>query len=232
MDSDAKSKRRKFLREYLRIFPATTALLLAALTILPVQAQEKTSVALTAQQVMPGNQAYVTVMLINNPAVDVSQLQQWIEFPKDRLSYVSARMSIAGDLAEAELKVEVTDKSGTGSPEGAESKDTPEAGGESAETAPQAPEAPAKEPGEPPAETAAAEVPEMPGQEAAPQTGNIGVIHLTIIGKRPIPDGPVAEITSRSPRQRRNRSSACFTGQRPRPPTARRCQSLQPRTGS
>jgi len=118
-------------------------------------ADEKTSVMLTAQQVMPGNQAYVTVMLTNNPAVDVSQIQERVEFPKDKLTYVSSRLSIAGDLAEAELKAEIEEKSD-------------------------------KTEGKADAEKGAG-------------AGNISVLVINIKGKRPIPDGPVAEITFKVP---------------------------------
>ena len=134
-----------------------TFLTILILGVLGLQAQEatetdktenpKTSIGLTAQQVRPGSPAYFTVMLTNNPAADVSELREWIEFPKDKISYVSARLSIAGDLAEAELKVEVQDKA-----------DAP-----------------------------------------AADKGNVGVLAVSIIGKKPIPDGPVAEITFQIP---------------------------------
>lgn len=114
----------------------------AMATIAVLAADEKTGVALTAQQVMPGAQAYVTVMLTNNPSVDVGQIQQRIEFPKDKISYVSTRTSIAGDLSEAELKAEIQEAKGD-----------------------------------------------------AEKGGNLAVLVLSIKGKRPIPDGPVAEIT-------------------------------------
>ncbi|MBI4456066.1 MAG: hypothetical protein HY644_09230 [Acidobacteria bacterium] len=107
---------------------------------------EKTILALTAAQVAPGNEVYVTVMLSNSPGVDVSQLKHWIEFPKSKLSFVRARLGIAGDLAEAQL---------------------------------------------------AAELDDQPGQDK--DKGEIGTLYLSVSGKRPLPDGPVVEITFKIP---------------------------------
>ena len=67
-------------------------------------------VSLAAQQVMPGNQAYLTVMSANVENVDLTSLEQWIEFPKDKLTLVTVRTAIAADLVEAELKYDVEAK--------------------------------------------------------------------------------------------------------------------------
>jgi hypothetical protein len=114
----------------------------------PAAAQEETpevapvetpTVFLAAQQVLPGTQAYVTVMATGVQALDLTKLEQWIEFPKDKLVFVSARSAIAADLAEAEVKSDLETKDQT------------------------------------------------------------GILHIVVQGKRPIPDGPVAEVTFNVP---------------------------------
>jgi len=105
-------------------------------TVAPV---ETPTVFLAAQQVLPGTQAYVTVMATGVQALDLTLLEQWIEFPKDKLVFVSARSAIAADLAEAEVKSDLETKDQT------------------------------------------------------------GILHIVVKGKRPIPDGPVAEVTFNVP---------------------------------
>ena len=102
-----------------------------------VKAQDKASLTLAGIGATPGSEVRFTVMFTNRPGGEVSQLRQWIEFPKNTLSYVGARLSIAAELAEAELKADVKDKS-----------DAPD----------------------------------------------IGILTISIIGKKSLSDGPVAEL--------------------------------------
>ncbi len=93
-------------------------LLLVSLGMIQVQAQaqaeeaapdEKTTITLASPQVLPGERAYLTLLLANSPDVSVAQLEHWVEFPKSKLEYVSSRLGIAADLAKAVLDVEVQD---------------------------------------------------------------------------------------------------------------------------
>ena len=165
----------------LRNMPCAVLAVVTALLVVSTSpaygADDKTAVALTAQQVMPGAQAYVTIMLTNVPGADLSGLEQWVEFPKEKLLFVGARLSIAGDLAEAELKSELQD--GTGQPATGESAST--AGGQKQEGAA------GSEPERKPGETQGAGV-------GAGNQGSMAVLHITIKAKRPIPDGPIAEL--------------------------------------
>lgn len=77
------------------------------------RAQQSTSLILVSEDTMPGNEARFSVILMNNPGAEVTQLRQWIEFPKDKLTYFSMRLSIAAEMAGAELKVESQDKAVT-----------------------------------------------------------------------------------------------------------------------
>ncbi len=103
---------------------------------------EKTIVILASPHVLPGERAYLTLLLANAPDVAVAQLDHWIEFPKGKLSYVSSRLGIAADLAKAVLDVEVQDK---------------------------------------------------PASETA-EEGTV-LLHLSMKGERPIPDGPLVEVS-------------------------------------
>jgi hypothetical protein len=103
-------------------------LLLVSLGIAPVLAQaeeaaaeeevaaeeaapdEKTTITLASPHVLPGERAYLTLLLANAPDVSVAQLEHWIEFPKSKLEYVSSRLGIAADLAKTVLDVEIQDK--------------------------------------------------------------------------------------------------------------------------
>ena len=72
--------------------------------------EEKTTVNLASPRVLPGERAYLTLLLANASDVSVTQLDHWIEFPNSKLAYVSSRLGIAADLAKAVLEVEVQDK--------------------------------------------------------------------------------------------------------------------------
>ena len=63
-------------------------------------------VVLASPQVLPGGKAYVTVLLSNAPEVSVSQMEHWLEFPQDKLSFVSARLGISADLARSQLELD------------------------------------------------------------------------------------------------------------------------------
>ena len=103
---------------------------------------EKTTVILASPHVLPGERAYLTLLLSNAPNVSVAQLEHWVEFPKSKLEYVSSRLGIAADLAKTVLEVEIQDK--------------------------------------PASETAEEET---------------LVLHLSMQSKRPIPDGPLVEVS-------------------------------------
>ena len=107
-----------------------------------VAPDEKTTVILASPHVLPGERAYLTLLLANSPDVAVAQLDHWIEFPKGKLSYVSSRLGIAADLAKAVLDLEFQDK---------------------------------------------------PASETA-QEGTV-LLHLSIKSERPIPDGPLVEVS-------------------------------------
>ena len=100
----------------------TVVLVAATLAVsAPVRAQDEersVTVSLVSPQVRPGNDAYVNVMLGNasSSSVRVHELLERIEFPKDKLSFLEAHLGIAGDMAGAELKVEVQDKRAGQSP--------------------------------------------------------------------------------------------------------------------
>ena len=98
-------------------------LLLVSLGMIQVQAQaqaqaqaeeaapdEKTIITLASPQVLPGERAYLTLLLANSPDVSVAQLEHWVEFPKSKLRYVSSRLGIAADLAKTVLDVDIQDK--------------------------------------------------------------------------------------------------------------------------
>ncbi len=107
-----------------------------------VAPDEKTTVILASPHVLPGERAYLTLLLANSPDVAVAQLDHWIEFPKGKLAYVSSRLGIAADLAKAVLDLEFQDK---------------------------------------------------PASETAPE-GTV-LLHLSIKSERPIPDGPLVEVS-------------------------------------
>jgi len=107
-----------------------------------VAPDEKTTVILASPHVLPGERAYLTLLLANSPDVAVAQLDHWIEFPKGKLSYVSSRLGIAADLAKAVLDLEFQDK---------------------------------------------------PASKTAPE-GTV-LMHLSIKSERPIPDGPLVEVS-------------------------------------
>lgn len=107
-----------------------------------VAPDEKTTVTLASPHVLPGERAYLTLLLANSPDVAVAQLDHWIEFPKGKLAYVSSRLGIAADLAKAVLDLEFQDK---------------------------------------------------PASETA-QEGTV-LLHLSIKSERPIPDGPLVEVS-------------------------------------
>ncbi len=107
-----------------------------------VAPDEKTTVILASPHVLPGERAYLTLLLANASDVSVTQLDHWIEFPKSKLAYVSSRLGIAADLAKAVLDLEFQDK---------------------------------------------------PASETAPE-GTV-LLHLSIKSERPIPDGPLVEVT-------------------------------------
>ncbi len=106
------------------------------------QEEKPTTITLASPHVLPGERAYLTLLLANAPDVSVSQLEHWVEFPKSKLEYVSSRLGIAADLAKAVLEVEIQDN--------------------------------------PASETA--------GEETV-------ILHLTMRSERPIPDGPLVEVS-------------------------------------
>lgn len=71
------------------------------------QDEKATTVTLASPDVLPGQRAYLTLLLFNAPDVSVSQLDHWVEFPRSKLEYVTSRLGIAADLAKAVLDVEV-----------------------------------------------------------------------------------------------------------------------------
>ncbi len=103
---------------------------------------EQTIVTLASPHVLPGERAYLTLLLANAPDVAVAQLDHWLEFPMGKLAYVNSRLGIAADLAKAVLDVEVQDK---------------------------------------------------PASETA-EEGTV-IVHLSIKSERPIPDGPLVEVS-------------------------------------
>jgi hypothetical protein len=72
--------------------------------------EKKTTITLASPHALPGQRGYLTLLLANAPDVSVSQLEHWIEFPKNKLQYVSSRLGIAADLAKTVLNVEMQDK--------------------------------------------------------------------------------------------------------------------------
>lgn len=72
--------------------------------------EKKTTITLASPNVLPGERAYLTLLLANAPDVSVGQLQHWVEFPKSKLEYVSSRLGIAADLARTVLDVQIQDK--------------------------------------------------------------------------------------------------------------------------
>lgn len=73
------------------------------------------SVSLTTPPAAPGNPAYVIIMLHNGGGLDIQEISEAIDFPKEKLAFVSARTGIAADMGGAELKMEIQDKpAGTG----------------------------------------------------------------------------------------------------------------------
>jgi hypothetical protein len=76
-----------------------------------VRAQDKPKLTIASAPAMPGSEVRVTVRLTNGAAA-LTQIRQWIEYPKDKLSYFGSRLSLAGEMAEAELKAETEDKPG------------------------------------------------------------------------------------------------------------------------
>jgi len=74
------------------------------------QEEKRTTITLASPHVLPGERAYLTLLLANSPDVSVAQLEHWVEFPKSKLEYVSSRLGIAADLAKAVLEVEIQDK--------------------------------------------------------------------------------------------------------------------------
>ena len=97
---------------------------------------------LASPHVLPGERAYLTLLLANAPNVSVAQLEHWVEFPKSKLEYVSSRLGIAADLAKTVLEVEMQDK---------------------------------------------------PALETVEESAM--VLHLSMQSKRPIPDGPLVEVS-------------------------------------
>ena len=106
------------------------------------------SVSLTTPPAAPGNPAYVILMLNNSGGRDIQEISDAIDFPKDKLAFVSARTGIAADMGGAELKLEIQDK---------------------------------------------------PGGSADPSAGPMATLQISLIGRRPMPDGPLVEINLKVP---------------------------------
>ncbi len=149
---------------------------------------EVTTITLASPQAMPGERTYLTSLITNAGEVSVYHLQHWIEFPKDKLKYVSARLGIAADLAKGVLTVELQEKpsSGQGMPE-ASSEDEALSAGEAMIAA-----------GE--AMIAEGEAMILAGEailtgEAITSDDELTVLYLSIKGDQAFPDGPIVEVT-------------------------------------
>ncbi len=142
---------------------------------------EVTTITLASPQAMPGDRTYLTSLLTTAGEVSVYHLQHWIEFPKDKLKYVSSRLGIAADLAKGVLTVELQEKpsSGQGMPE-ASSEDEALSAGEAMIA-------------EGEAMIAAGEA--ILAGEAITSDDELTVLYLSIKGDQAFPDGPIVEVT-------------------------------------
>ncbi|MCZ6879338.1 MAG: hypothetical protein O7G29_14490 [Acidobacteria bacterium] len=174
---------------YKTLSKAFLILSLAMVQVVQGYAQDDvTTITLASPQAMPGDRTYLTSLLTNAGEVSVYHLQHWIEFPKDKLQYVSVRLGIAADLAKGVLTLELQEKPSSG-------QGMPEASSE--DEALSADEAMIAE-GE--AMIAAGEVMIAAGEailagEAITSDDELMVLYLSIKGDQAFPDGPIVEVT-------------------------------------
>jgi len=157
---------------------------------------EVTTITLASPQSMPGERTYLTALLTNSGEVSVYHLQQWIEFPLNKLKYVSTRLGIAADLAKGVLTVELQEKpsSDEGMPE-ARSEDAALSEGEAMISEGEAMIAKGEAMilrGE---AILAGEAIVEEGSEADTTDDEIAILYLSIKGVQAMPDGPIVEVT-------------------------------------
>jgi hypothetical protein len=70
------------------------------------------SLELIAAPVKPGEPVFVNAMLANPGGERVRVIHQTIQFPREKLVFVQARLGIAADLADSTLALVMKDKSG------------------------------------------------------------------------------------------------------------------------
>lgn len=81
--------------------------------ITPCSAQERAlRLELVSARVRPGAPVFVNAMFFNPGGASVHVIRQIIQFPREKLSFVGARMGLAGNLADAAMLVEMKDESG------------------------------------------------------------------------------------------------------------------------
>ena len=67
---------------------------------------------LASARVRPDAPIFVNAMLFNPNGEHVQVIRQTVQFPREKLMFFQARLGIAGDLAAANLSVEMKDKAG------------------------------------------------------------------------------------------------------------------------
>ncbi len=176
----------------------TKAFLILGLAMVQGYAQEETTtiVTLASPQSMPGDRTYLTALLTNGGEVSVYHLQHWIEFPQNKLKYVSTRLGIAADIASGVLTVELQEKPGSdqGMPE-ARSEDEALSAGEAMIAQGEAMRAAGEAMIARGQAILAGEAIVEEGSEAETNDDEIAVLYLSIKGDGAIPDGPIMEIT-------------------------------------
>ena len=67
------------------------------------------AVVLTSTQAVPGMQGTVTLMLTADPGTPVYGIRETLQYPKDKLTYLRARLGISAEMSQADLTVEEED---------------------------------------------------------------------------------------------------------------------------
>src|SRR5690242_20421515 len=98
------------MRTFVRL--ACTALFLLALAPHSAAQDGELRLDLAAANVRPDVPVFVNVMLSNTVSAQLYTVRESIQFPGDKLLFSKAQLGIAADLAHADLKLEMKDKSG------------------------------------------------------------------------------------------------------------------------